>query len=111
MAIQPIDAQVLFSRLNQMGKEQAEQKDGQVHAQLVQGAEIAKRTEEADRTVARVREAEGDNVRRVKDEPRRQGRPGGKSAGEEETEEENPGDDGREPLRESYLGKKIDITG
>ena len=42
MAIQPIDAQVLFSRLSQMGKEQAEQKDNQVNTQILHGRDIAK---------------------------------------------------------------------
>jgi hypothetical protein len=113
MAIQPIDAQVLFSRLNQMGKEQAEQKDGQMHAQVVQGAQIAKRTEEADHTVGESREAQGDDVRQVNDFSRRQRRQRKENSGGEGETGEQGGEDGlrRQPLREDYLGKKIDITG
>jgi hypothetical protein len=111
MAIQPIDAQVLFSRLNQLGKEQAEQKDGQMHTQVVQGAQTVRRAEEADHMVNKTPEAEGDNVRQVKDESRRHGQRRGKSGGDGETEEDQDDEVRQETLKESYLGKKIDITG
>ena len=112
MAIQPIDAQILFSRLNQMGKEQAEQKDGQLHTQIVQGQQIAKRAEDAAHRVAETQETEEDELRQVKDEARRHHGQGKKSGADGEAEEE--GEDGntpRESIREAYLGKKIDITG
>ena len=111
MAIQPIDAQVLFSRINQLGKEQAEQKDGQLHTQAVAGAQIAKRAEEAGRRVSAAQAAEdAENIRQIKDEERRGGGQRGDSA-EEETEEEETAAGRKEFLREAYLGKKIDITG
>jgi hypothetical protein len=111
MAIQPIDLQVLFSRLNQVGKEQAEQKDGQIHNQVVQGAEIVKRTERQDHSVTGLRETGGENVRQVKDENRGRRRPGkkpGESAKDGDEDAEQPK---KEIIQESYLGKHIDITG
>jgi hypothetical protein len=111
MAIQPIDMQVLFSRLNQLGKEQAEQRDGQLHTQLVQGAEIAKRAEEEDHSVTAARETESGDVRHVKDESRRQQHQGKKSGGGEKNAEDEDKNPRQEVVTESYLGKKIDITG
>jgi hypothetical protein len=92
-----------------MGKEQAEQKDGQTHAQVVQGAQIARRAEEAAHRVSGSPEVQRDDVRQVKDEPRRRrGESGGKGEAEEQQEDEGPQ---QESFREDYLGKKIDITG
>ncbi|MDR1933341.1 MAG: hypothetical protein LBQ57_11050 [Spirochaetales bacterium] len=110
MAIQPIDMQVLFSRLNQLGKEQAEQRDGQLHTQLVQGAELVKRAEQQEHSVTGARETEGEDVRHVKDENRRQQQGKKSDAGKKrgEDKEETPR---QEVLTEAYLGKKIDISG
>jgi hypothetical protein len=110
MAIQPIDLQVLFSRMDQLGKEQASQKDGQLHAQTVQNAELAKRTETEAHTVTAAPEAGDDEVLQIKDEERRQQR-GKKRKGEKKKDDEEKDTPPREVLTESYLGKKIDITG
>jgi hypothetical protein len=110
MAIQPIDLQVLFSRLNQLGKEQSDHKDGQIHTQIVRDAEIAKRTEEQDHSVRETRETEGGNTRQIKDENRRHGQ--GKNTGNGKKQEEKTEDAAeQEVVTENYLGKKIDITG
>ena len=113
MSLKPIDAQVLFSRINQLGKEQADQKDAQAHAQGVAGAQIARRSEEASHRVTAAQNAEDENAaRQVKDEERRGAR--GRNASEEErkTGEEEAGEGGREEfVQEAYLGRTIDITG
>jgi hypothetical protein len=110
MAIQPIDLQVLFSRLNQLGKEQADQKDGQIHTQVVLNAESVKRTEQQDRSITEIRETGNSGARRIKDEnQRRQGDKKSPKDGKKEEETENPAV--QEVIRESHLGKKIDITG
>ncbi|MDR1626784.1 MAG: hypothetical protein LBT33_09605 [Spirochaetia bacterium] len=110
MAVQPIDLQVLFSRLNQLGKEQADQKDGRIHTQIVLDAESVKRTEDQDRSIREIQETEGANARRIKDENRRH-RQGGSPPGGEKKEEEGEAAAETEIVHESYLGRKIDITG
>ena len=54
MSIQPIDLQVLFARLNQIGREQAASKNMLIQAQAVAASEIAERSEEEDRRVSNV---------------------------------------------------------
>ncbi|MDR1315590.1 MAG: hypothetical protein LBK13_01850 [Spirochaetales bacterium] len=110
MAIQPIDLQVLFSRLNQLGKEQADQRDSQIHTQVILNAEGVKRAQAEEHSVTGAPETEGGNVRQVKDENRRHQRE--KARGDGEKKEEENGDAGTpEVITESYLGKKINITG
>jgi hypothetical protein len=109
MAIQPIDLQVLFSRMNQLGKEQADQKDARIHTQVVLNAESVKRTEEQDHSIPETRETDSANVRQVKDGNRRR-QQGNHSAGDEKKQQTE--DAGLpEVVTENYLGKKIDITG
>jgi hypothetical protein len=110
MAIQPIDLQVLFSRLNQLGKEQADQKDGQTHTQIVLDAESVRRAEKQDHSITQARETENSGARRVKDENRRR-QQGGNSPDGEKKEEESETAAEAQIVQESYLGKKIDITG
>lgn len=109
MAIQPIDLQVLFSRLDQVGKEQAAQKDGQIHQQAVHGAEIARKAEQQDHSVNQTQEVEKDGVTQVKEEKKR--RNPGRKDGEENPKDEEKGEPEKEILREPHLGKNIDITG
>jgi len=109
MAIQPIDLQVLFSRLDQVGKEQAAQKDVPVHNQAVHGAEIVKKTDQQAHSVNETREIEKTGVSKVSDEKRRRRPPG--SGGEERRKEEEEEEPRREVLRDPNLGKNIDITG
>ena len=112
MAIQPIDAQILFSRLNQMGKEQAEQRDNQVNAQVLMGQQIAKRSEEAGRKVVETEKTEQGDVRQLKDEERRRRGQEKKSSADGEPEKEQKDEELRDaPVRETHLGKKIDIKG
>ena len=108
MAIQPIDLQVLFSRLGQVGKEQAMQKEIPAHNQAVQGSEIAKKTEEQNHSVNQTQEVENEGVTIIKDEHKR-GRPQvpQKKEGEKEEKEEPEA----EILKDPHLGKNIDITG
>jgi hypothetical protein len=77
---------------------------------IVQGGEIAKRTQQQDHSVTAARETGNDNVRQVKDERRQQeGNPGGSGKKEEKMEES-----GAQPeavVMEDYLGRKINITG
>ena len=109
MAIQPIDLQVLFSRLDQVGKEQAAQKDVTVHHQAVQGSEIVKRTEHQDHSVSETRQVEQDGVRKIGEDKKKRSSPR-RSQGESGKKEDED-DAKREVLRDPFLGRNIDITG
>lgn len=105
MAIQPIDLQVLFSRLNQIGREQAALRDAQAQAQAVAGSEIAERSEEQDHRVSQLStEQEGPEV---VDEDGEGNQPG---ANEEHApnEEEHPDQD---VFRDPDLGQHVDLSG
>ena len=105
MAIQPIDLQVLFSRLNQIGREQAALRDAQVQAQAVAGSEIAERSEEQDHRVSESRtDQEGPEV---VDED---GEGGQSGAGEEHGSGEEERSD-QEVFRDPDLGQHVDLSG
>jgi hypothetical protein len=108
MAIQPIDLQVLFSRLDQVGKEQAMQKDVPAHNQAIQGNEIAKKTEEQDHSVNQSREVEKGGVPIIKDEHKRGRSHLPQKKGGDKEEKDGPE---AEILKDPHLGRNIDITG
>ena len=107
MSIQPMDLQVLFSRLSQVGREQAAMKDMLIQSQAVTASEIAERSEEQDRRVSELAaEEEG---------PEKTGDEGSGAATAEKEEEGSQSDhdesDGTEVLRDPDLGQNIDISG
>lgn len=107
MAIQPMDLQVLFSRLSQVGREQAAMKDMLIQSQAVTASEIAERSEEQDRRVSELNtEEEG---------PEKTGDEGSGAALAEHEEEESQSDheesDAAEVFRDPDLGQNIDISG
>ncbi len=105
MAIQPIDLQVLFSRLNQIGREQAALRDAQAQAQAVAGSEIAERSEQQDHRVSELRtDQEGPEV---VDED---GEGGGSGGGEEHASGEEERSD-QEVFRDPDLGRHVDLSG
>lgn len=105
MAIQPIDLQVLFSRLNQIGRDQALQRDAQVQAQAVAGSEIAEKSEERDHRVSEL-STEEEGPENVNDEAEGQhGEAGHQRSGENAEQSED------EVFRDPDLGQHIDISG
>lgn len=110
MAIQPIDLQVLFSRLDQVGKEQAVQKEVPLHDQVVQGSEIAKRTEQQDHMVNLSQEVVGNGAPKVGDKKKKRER-SSKEATEERKKSEKTEDAPEEIVRDPNLGKNIDLIG
>ncbi|MFW5718339.1 MAG: hypothetical protein ACOCY8_05760 [Spirochaetota bacterium] len=105
MAIQPIDVQVLFSRLNQIGREQAVLRDAQAQAQAVAGSEIAERSEEQDHRVSELRtDQEGPEA---VDED---GDGGGSGAGEEHASGDEERSD-QDVIRDPDLGQHVDLSG
>ncbi|MFP4551806.1 MAG: hypothetical protein ACLFNT_13455 [Spirochaetales bacterium] len=51
MSVQPIDLQVLFSRLNEISREQAVHKDAVIQGQAVTAREIVQKSDEKGKTV------------------------------------------------------------
>ena len=106
MSIQPIDLQVLFARLNLIGREQAAQRNSLVQAQAVAASEIAERSEEEDRRVSELNTDE-EAPEKVSDESESpQEQP--EQPGEHETDGSaaHP-----EVLVDPDLGQNIDISG
>jgi hypothetical protein len=105
MAVQPIDLQVLFARLNQIGREQAAHRDMVAQAQAVAASEIAEQSEEQDRRVSQLRTDE-EGPEKVNDES--ESNPQGQEQGNkrENEERENP-----EVISDPDLGQNIDISG
>ncbi|MFW6312993.1 MAG: hypothetical protein ACOC2N_03830 [Spirochaetota bacterium] len=85
MSVQPIDLQVLFSRLSQIGRDQAAHRDAQIQAQAVAGSEIAERSEEQDHRVSQPNDAE-DGPETVNDESGSKQDDRGKQRREEDSE-------------------------
>lgn len=105
MAIQPIDLQVLFSRLNEIGRDQSTHREAQVQAQLVAASEIAEQSEELDHRVTQSRTDE-EGPEQVNDES--EGQRGG--TGERGAHDEDERAEER-VFRDPDLGQNIDISG
>ena len=106
MSVQPIDLQVLFARLNLIGREQTAQKNMILQAQAVAASEIAERSEAEDRRVSELR-AEEDGPEKVADESESQQSPQ-EQGGDHEPAQESAN---QEILRDPDLGQNIDISG
>lgn len=107
MAIQPIDLQTLFMRLGQVGKEQAAYRQAAAQSQEVTGSEIARRSEEVQRTVTEADTLE-DGPEQVNDEEN--GEQGSGERREQESEKEESGKDD-DLFRDPDLGQNVDISG
>jgi len=73
MALKPIDLQVLFSRLNELSREQAVQKELLIHQQTVKTNEILKETDQKTHAVTHTTEVEQGETERVRNEGRGKG--------------------------------------
>lgn len=110
MPLLPIDQQAMFSQLNNVGKDQAVQKQGIVEGQALAADELVKKAAKADSAVTEAKDAD-DGLEKVKNkkkdlagqakEKKKKGKPGEKT---EETEEP-------EVFTDPDLGHHIDITG
>ena len=66
----PIDMQILFSQMNQVGKEQAALKDGTAINQSLQGMQIVQNTEHQDNSVNQSKDI-GDGLEKIKEEEKK----------------------------------------
>ncbi len=108
MPILPIDLQTLFSQGNQVGKEQAVQKEAAPQAQSLQGALLVQQTETRDASVNETRHQE-QGPEQVKDRARRGAERRRRSPGKP------PSGPAPRPAAETFrdpaLGRHVDITG
>ena len=108
MAIKPIDLQTLFMHMNQVGKEQAQQKEGLHLQQVIMGSELVRETEQKDKSVNQAH-ALSDGPEAIHEDQESQG--GGKKRRKKEEEKESGQDQSRNYYRDPDLGNNIDITG
>lgn len=107
MALLPIDLQILFTQSNQVGKEQAVQKDAAPLAQSLQGAQLVQKTEQRDNDVNETHDQEEgpeqvkDKARRGAERKRRQGAEKRKPAAQSPA---------KDVVRDPALGRNVDIT-
>ena len=109
MPLLPIDSQTLFAQMNQVGKEQAVQRDGSILQQSLQGSEIVKKTEQQDNSVNETKQV-GEGLEKIKEKKREAERR------EKKRREENKkkvGKTGNEDnlFNDPNLGQHIDIVG
>ncbi len=107
MPLLPIDLQTMFSQMNQVGREQAVQREVAPQYQFAQGAEIARKTEHDDSAVNQSQDL-GEGLEKLKERGEREARR------REEREKRGAGRDGsrdREIFEDPDLGHHIDITG
>ena len=106
MPILPIDLQILFSQMNQVGKEQAIQKEGHAINQSLQGMALVKNTEQEDNSVNQSKDI-GEGLEKVKNEENKNK--------EEREREENEKKEKQKQKQSVFvdpdLGKNIDIMG
>ena len=109
MAFLPIDLQTMFSNLNQVSKEQSQQKEEVPVQQNLQGLDIAKKTEENDSIVSETRDV-GVGVDKISEEEKKKRAQEKKSRGKKSKsgvlESEN-----QEVVKDPLLGHHIDLIG
>ena len=109
MPLLPIDLQVMFSRMDQVGKEQAIQKQASPEVQALQASELAKQTEQKDTSVNETHDV-GEGLERVKEETSKRGRR--RASGKKGEESEKKSRTGaKEYFKDPALGHHIDISG
>jgi hypothetical protein len=109
MAILPIDLQTLFTQSNQVGKEQAAQKDAAPVAQSVQASQLAQKAALRDAAVNETEHQE-EGPERLRDRERRGAgrRRGGQERKDRGPEAEPPR--AADVVTDPDLGRTIDIT-
>ena len=107
MALLPIDLQTLFTQSNQVGKEQAVQKDAAPQAQSLQGAQLVQKTEQRDNDVNETHDQE-EGPEQIKDRARRGADRKRRAAAEKRKPAAKP--PAKDVVRDPALGRNVDIT-
>jgi hypothetical protein len=110
MARQPIDLQTLFTQIDKVGKNQANQREGVEIQQALQNLQMQKKTDERSHAVTESQNM-GEGAERINDRNARR-RQGGSPARDERKPGEAPGDEADQSvIRDPDLGKNIDVSG
>ena len=107
MPLLPIDLQTLFSQSNQVGKEQAAQKDAAPLAQSAQGSQLVQKTEQRDNAVNETPTHE-EGLEKVKSRTRKE--PGSRREKGQGGKKQQPAPR-RDVFRDPELGRNVDVTG
>jgi hypothetical protein len=112
MAIQPIDLQTLFTQVEKVGKEQANQKQGLQLQQSIQGALVQRKTDERIRSVNESQDT-GAGTERVKDRsPRKHREYEGEGEGAEASlSADFQAEADSQVIHDPALGKNVDLSG
>lgn len=109
MPLLPIDLQTMFNQMGHIGRETAVQREVPTQYQVLQGAEIARKTVQDDSSVNETREL-GDGLERVKEERQRQRRRQGKEEASGSEHQQTPAHD-EELFDDPDLGHNVDLVG
>jgi hypothetical protein len=102
MAMQPIDLQILFSRLDTVAKETAAQTDGLTLRGAITASMLEKRNEEKSRSVNEAQDT-NDELEALNSDKNQNSR--------KNPQKENAKQDKRQFFRDPSLGNYIDLTG
>ncbi|GHV77018.1 hypothetical protein AGMMS49942_18390 [Spirochaetia bacterium] len=108
MAIQPIDLQTLFTQVEKVGKEQANQKQGLQLQQSIQGAQEQRKTDERIQSVNESQDT-GQGPERIKDRSPRKHRE--YDGDREDSEESDQRSADSSVIHDPALGKNVDLSG
>ena len=107
MPLLPIDLQTLFTQANQVGREQAVQKDALPLAQSLQGAQMAQKTEQRDNAVNETQDQQ-EGPEQVKDRNRRGAERRRRKAAKKDALAGPPAQ--KSVVRDPALGRNVDIS-
>jgi hypothetical protein len=108
MALLPIDLQTLFSQTNQVGRDQAIQKEATPLAQSLQGSQMVQKTEQQDNAVNETQPQE-EGPEQVRSHTRREA--SGRREKEKKAKARAKEAPRTEVFRDPELGRHIDVKG
>jgi hypothetical protein len=103
----PIDLQTLFTQANQVGREQAAQKDALPQAQSLQGSQMAQKTEQRDNAVNETADQQ-EGPEQVKDRNRRGAERRRRKAAQKDAQAEPAVQ--KTVVSDPALGRNVDIS-
>ncbi len=108
MPVQPIDLQTLFAHMNQVGKIQANLKEGVILQQTAKGNELIKETQHKNESVNETGSTEDEEAKVKEKTPNEENNQ--KQSEKDEKEDEKENQQKKSFYTDPALGKNIDIT-
>jgi len=110
MPLLPIDLQTLFTQTNQVGREQAVQKDTIPQQQALQGAQMVQKNAQKDASVTQTQNTE-EGAESIRDRREKERRKRQAARGRPKGEAEKKAPPASEKFSDPALGRKIDVSG